>query len=113
MEIIKITKDVGARLINAQFFKTKTLNKMKISKTLLLTEVENTYENVLEFLDLPDMYEVDYQKNINSIIIKHNSNDLTICIDKIEEITISKVPTLRTKGVTITFFSSFMLTQIL
>lgn len=86
---------------------------MKIINTVETAQVANTYQNVLTYLDLPDMYEVDYQKNINSVVIKYNSHDLTININEIEEIVCSRTPTIRCKGVTVTFFSSFIITQIL
>ena len=86
---------------------------MKIINTVETAQVANTYQNVLTYLELPDMYEVDYQKNINSLVIRYNSHDLSIDVSKIEEIVCSRTPCIRCKGVTITFFSSFIITQIL
>ena len=75
-------------------------------------ELENTPENILNALSyIP--YELKYHEPTNSIVIIYNGHDLTININKIEEIVISKTPTIRCKGVTIHIFSTLILTQIL
>ena len=75
-------------------------------------ELENTPENILDCLkNIP--YDLLYHEPTNSIVIKYNGHDLTINISKIEEIVISKCPTIRTKGVTIHIFTHSIITQIL
>lgn len=75
-------------------------------------ELDNTAENVLNCLkDIP--YELEYHEPTNSLVIRYNGNDLTININKIEEIVVSNSPTIRCKGVTIHIFRTFILTQIL
>jgi hypothetical protein len=75
-------------------------------------ELENTPENILDILkNIP--YELEYHEPTNSLVIRYNNNDLTININKIEEIVVSNSPTIRCKGVTIHIFRTFILTQIL
>jgi hypothetical protein len=75
-------------------------------------ELENTPENVLDCLKNIS-YDLEFQEPTNSVVIRYNGHYLTININKIEEIVISKTPTIRCKGVTIHIFSTFILTQIL